>query len=53
MQKEFVDESLSITTHALRAGVHTTLGSSPGSLVFSRDMFLNLPLIADWHAINQ
>ena len=49
--KEFVDEALSITTHAMRAGVHTTLGSSPGSLVFNRDMFLNIPLIADWHAI--
>ena len=51
--KEFVDEALSIATHAMRAGVHTTLGSSPGCLVFNRDMFLNLPLIADWHAINQ
>ena len=30
-----------------------TLGSSPGSLVFHRDMFLNIPLIADWHAITQ
>ncbi len=37
--KEFVDEALSIATHAMRAGVHTTLGSSPGSLVFNRDMF--------------
>ena len=26
-------------------------GSSPGSLVFNRDMFLNIPLIADWHAV--
>jgi hypothetical protein len=51
--KDFVDEALSIATHAMRAGVHTTLGSSPGSLVFNRDMFLNLPLIADWHAITQ
>jgi hypothetical protein len=51
--KEFVDETLSIATHAMIAGVHTTLGSSPGSLVFNRDMFLNLPLIADWHAITQ
>ena len=49
--KEFVDEALSIATHARRAGIHTTLGSSPGSLVFNRDMFLNIPLIADWHAI--
>ena len=49
--KEFVDEALSIAMHAMRVGIHTTLGSSPGSLVFNRDMFLNIPLIADWHAI--
>ena len=49
--KEFVDEVLSIAMHAVRTGVHTTLGSSPGSLVFNRDMFLNVPLIANWHAI--
>jgi hypothetical protein len=49
--KEFVDEALSIAMHAMRAGIHTTLGSSHGSLVFNRDMFLNMPLIADWHAI--
>ena len=46
-----LDEALSIAMHAMRAGIHTTLGSSPGSLVFNRDMFLNIPLIADWHAI--
>ena len=39
--------------HAMQAGVHSTLGSSPGNLVFNRDMFLNIPLIADWHAITQ
>ncbi len=37
----------------MRAGIHTTLGSIPGNLVFNRDMFLNIPLIADWHAITQ
>ena len=51
--KDFIDEALSIAMHAMRTGVHTTLGSSPGSLVFHRDMFLNIPLIADWHAITQ
>jgi hypothetical protein len=51
--KEFVDEALSIAMHAMRAGTHSTLGSSPGSLVFNRDMFLNIPLTADWHAITQ
>ncbi len=51
--KDFIDEALSITMHAMRAGMHSTLGSSPGSLVFNRDMFLNIPLIADWHAVTQ
>jgi len=51
--KEFVDEALSIASHAMRAEVHVTLGSSPGSLVFNRDMFLNTPSIADWHTITQ
>ncbi len=51
--KEFVDEALSIAMHAMRAIIHITLGSSPGSLVFNRDMFPIIPLIADWHAITQ
>jgi hypothetical protein len=42
-----------ITMHGMRAGVHSTLGSSPGNLVFNRDMFLNIPLITNWHAITQ
>jgi hypothetical protein len=49
--KEFVHEALSIAMHAMRAGIHTPLGSSLGSLVFNRDMFLNIPLIANWHVI--
>jgi hypothetical protein len=50
---ELVDDALSTAQHAMRTSVHTTLGSSPGALVFSRDMFLNVPLLADWHAITQ
>jgi hypothetical protein len=50
---QYVEEALSIAMHTMRAGVHSTLGSSPGNLVFNRDMFLNIPLIADWHAITQ
>ena len=37
----------------MRTSVHTTLGSSPGALVFSCDMFLNVLLLADWHASTQ
>jgi hypothetical protein len=39
--------------YAMGAGVHSTLGSSLGNLVFNRDMFLNITLTADWHAITQ
>jgi hypothetical protein len=51
--KDFTDEVLLIATHAMHTSIHTTLGSSPGSLVFNRDMFLNIPLKADLHAITQ
>ena len=37
--------------HAMQTTVATTLGSTPGALAFSRDMFLNIPLVADWQAI--
>ena len=47
--KENIDEIFSITMHAIKAAIHSTLGSSPGSLTFNRDMFLNIPLCADWH----
>ncbi len=50
---QYVDEALSIAMHAMQVGVHSTLGSSPGNLVLNRDMFLNIPLIADWHTITQ
>jgi hypothetical protein len=54
IQKNIYGISL-ITMHGMRAGVHSTLGSSAGNLVFNRDidMFLNIPLIAGWHAITQ
>jgi hypothetical protein len=51
--EQYVDEALSIAMYAMRAGVHSTLGSRLGNLVFNRDMFLNIPLIADWYAITQ
>ena len=37
--------------HAMRTNVTSALGSSPGALVFGRDMFLNVPLVADWVTI--
>jgi hypothetical protein len=37
--------------HAIQTTVATTIGSTPGSLAFARDMFLKVPLITDWQAI--
>ena len=44
---ELIDEALSIAQNAMQTNVHTTLGSSPGVLVFSHDMFLNVLLARD------
>ena len=52
--EQVIDDALSTTMHALRTTVSQALGkNSPGSLVFNRDMFLNIPLTADFTAIQQ
>jgi hypothetical protein len=38
---------------AFQLNLYQHLDSSPGNLVVNRDMFLNIPLIADWHAITK
>jgi hypothetical protein len=37
--------------HAMQTTIASTLGSTPVALAFAQDMFLNVPLIADWQAI--
>jgi hypothetical protein len=37
----------------MRTCIHATSGSSPGYLIFNRDIVLNIPLIANRHAITQ
>ena len=49
--RDIIDQALAHAMHATQTTVMTTLGSTPGSLAFSRDMFLDIPLIADWQAI--
>ena len=49
--RDIVDQALATAMHAMRTTVATTLGSTPGALVFSRDMFLNIPLVEDWQSI--
>jgi transposase InsO family protein len=48
-----VDSILASTSYALRSTVHRTLGATPGSIVFGRDMMLNIPIVADWELMKQ
>ena len=48
---DILDAALSTVMHALRSNISTALNGSPGALTFNRDMFVNIPLIADWHLI--
>ena len=51
--RDIIDSALATVVHAMRTTMATTLGSTPGALAFSRDMFLNVPLVADWQTIVQ
>ena len=48
-----IDYALSTTMHVTRCATSRALGISPGVLVFRRDMFLDLPIIADLMQIQQ
>ena len=49
--RDIVDDALATPMNAMRCNVTTALGSPPGALVYARDMFLNVPLVADWTTI--
>jgi hypothetical protein len=48
-----VDTALANAVFAARAAVHGSLKASPGSLVYGRDMILDIPVLADWNYIRQ
>eukprot|EP00957_Ditylum_brightwellii_P078112 5938282-Ditylum_brightwellii.AAC.1 len=41
-----VDNALAIATHATQYAVLRAIGTSPGTIVYHRDMFFNLPVLA-------
>ena len=49
--RDIIDDALTTATHTMCTTVATTLGCAPGYLTIAQDMFLNVPLIADWQAI--
>ncbi len=49
--RDIIDDAMATAMHAMQTTIATTLGSTPVALALARDMFLNVPLIADWQAI--
>jgi hypothetical protein len=47
---QIVDSALT-TMHTIRCSMHHTLNMSTGAFVYQRDMFLNIPLIANLQTI--
>jgi hypothetical protein len=48
---KLVDSTLATALHASCATIHRTLGMTPGAIVFNCDMFLNIPLLTDFHLL--
>ena len=48
-----VDEQLAVVSHLIRCNVSQATGYSPGALAFHRDMFLDVPVVADLLAIRE
>ena len=46
-----IDNALASCIHALRCAVNHTMKTSPGAMVFNRDMFMDVQLVADLDAI--
>ena len=45
---QMIDAALANCSYATRTALHSGLKATPGSLVFQRDMALDIPVIADW-----
>ena len=48
-----VDEQLAAALHAVHSNVSKVTGYSPGALAFHRDMFLDVPYVADLLSIRE
>ena len=48
---QLIENVLATVTYATRASVSRALNTSPGNLVFNRDMFVDVPLISNLAAI--
>lgn len=51
--EQLIENALATAMHVTRCAVTQSIGTTPGSLVFRRDMFIDLPVIADLVAIRE
>jgi transposase InsO family protein len=49
--EQIVDNALATCMHVTRCSINHQMRTSPGALVFNRDMFLDVPLLANLEAI--
>jgi transposase InsO family protein len=50
---ELIDSALATSLHAARSTIHQTLEMTPGGIIFSRDMFLKIPLLTDFQILQE
>ena len=48
-----LDSALQTAAFGIRAAIHTTLKTTPGALIFQRDMQLDIPVISDLEVLRQ
>jgi hypothetical protein len=53
LHKHIIDTALITAPYSAQAAIHSTLKISAGALVFHRDMFLDIPIIADLQLLQQ
>ena len=49
--KDIIDDAIAIAMHSMQTMFATTLVRTPGALAFSRDMFLNILILANQKTI--
>ena len=49
--KQIIDNALATCIHVTRSSINQTMQTSPGALVFQRDMLFDIPVITDLEAV--
>ena len=50
---DLINTALQTASYAAKAAIHSTMKLSPGAMCFSRDMLLNIPVLADFRLLQQ